>query len=122
METIDLRQELKKVDFRYEDLPEPIPQLLEFTEGKILSPYRSENTKALWSLGDLNYKPLAWTPNIRYLLYNLEDNIILEDIEGDIYIILNPTKEKINELCQQYPKGEVSLGEKYDNRFNNVEV
>ncbi len=102
-----LKDKLKDVDFGYQELNDKVVTVLEFTDGKILSPYRSESVDALWSLEDIGYKPLAWTPNVRYLLYNKEDNVILQDVEGDIYFYFNPSKEKIDELLQEYPKAEV---------------
>lgn len=120
MKTIRLQDKLNEVDFEYENLREPIPQILDFTDGKILSPFRSDSVKALWSLKDLGFTMLAWTPNVRYMLYNSDDNILIQDTEGDIDITFNPTRKYLNERLQNYPKGEVSTGEKYDSRFKRT--
>ena len=79
--------------------------------------YRSDRVDDLWSLTDRGFEPLAWTPNVRYLLYNKEKGILIHDVEGDIYIWKDPTEEIIRERVEEYPKAEVSVGEKYDSRF-----
>jgi len=84
-------------------------------EGLEYQGFRSDREKSLMDLE--GFEPLAWTPRVRYLLYNEEKDLLVRDIEGDLYIWKNPTDEKIEELVQEYPKMEVSLGEKYDSRF-----
>jgi len=93
-------------------LPEQIKNLY-------TSIYRSDQEKQLRNLE--GYKHLAWTPKIRHLYYNKQDDILVKDLEGDIYIWKNPSKETIEEQVQQWPKAEVSVGEKYDTRFNRGE-
>ena len=79
--------------------------------------YRSDRVDSLWKLKNKGFEILAWTPNVRYLLFNPKKRILISDIEGDLYIYKNPTKETLENKIQKYPKGEVSLGEKYDSRF-----
>jgi len=80
--------------------------------------FRSDRVDELWSLTDKGFKPLAWTPNVRYLLYNEERGILIHDVEGDLYIWKDPSEELIGKQVEQYPKMEVSVGEKYDSRFD----
>jgi len=80
--------------------------------------FRSDRVDELWSLTDKGFRPLAWTPNVRYLLYDEERGILIHDVEGDIYIWKDPSEELIGEQVEQYPKMEVSVGEKYDIRFD----
>ncbi len=77
--------------------------------------YKSDFEEALWNLE--GYKPLAWSGNIRSLFYNPKKGILIEEVEGDITIYKNPSESTIENLVQTYPKGEVSLGERYDSRF-----
>lgn len=86
---------------------------------KKLSPqvYRSDRTKTLANMRDEGFEHLAWTPNVRFLLYNPKEDLMLEDIEGDLVIWENPSDETIEEEVQEFPKAEVSVGEKYDSRF-----
>jgi hypothetical protein len=67
-----------------------------------------------------NFKALAWTPNVRQLYYNREKNLLLSNIEGDLFLYQNPDKAIIVEEVQKYPKAEVALGEKYDSRFQEA--
>lgn len=120
MEIVRLKNKLNEVNFEYKNLRKPIPQILDYTNGKILSPFRSDSVKALWSLKDLGFSMLAWTPNVRYMLYDPKENILIQDTEGDIDIIFNPTEKYLNERLQKYPKMEVSTGEKYDSRFKEA--
>lgn len=78
--------------------------------------YRSDQEKQLRNLK--GFQPLAWTPRVRHLYYNKKQNILVKDLEGDLYIWKNPSKETLEKQIQQWPKAEVSLGEKYDSRFN----
>lgn len=95
-------------------------------EEKIHDPFKGpylhqviEEYPILEKLGDWEiFKPLAWSGRIRSLLYNKEKNILVREVEGDLYIWKNPTDEKIEEEIQEYPKSEVTgLGEKLDSRF-----
>ena len=98
--------------------PEDLPECLQ-DYVNLYSVYRSDNKRALVNISEeTGFSWLAWTPNVRYLLYNKEKGILLEDVEGDIYFEENPTDETLEEAIQQYPKAEVSLGEKYDSRFD----
>jgi len=98
--------------------PEDLPKCLQEYED-LYSVYRSDNKRALVDIGEEEgFSWLAWTPNVRYLLYSKEEDILLEDVEGDIYFEEDPSKETIEEYVQQYPKAEVSIGEKYDSRFD----
>ena len=98
--------------------PQDLPTCLQnYTD--LYSVYRSDNVRALVELREFEgFSWLAWTTNVRYLLYSKKRNILLEDVEGDIYFEENPTEETIEEYVQQYPKAEVSIGEKYDSRFD----
>jgi len=80
--------------------------------------YRSDRVDDLWSLTDRGFEPLAWTPNVRYLFYNKDRGILVHDVEGDLYVWKDPTEETIRERVEEYPKAEVSIGEKYDSRFD----
>jgi len=80
------------------------------------SVYRSDQEKQLRNLK--GFKPLAWTPRIKHLYYNPKKQILLKDLEGDLFVWKNPSKQTIEKQVQQWPKSEVSLGEKYDSRFN----
>jgi hypothetical protein len=80
------------------------------------SPFRSDQEKKLRELE--GFKHLAWTPRIRHLYYNLEKEIMVKDVEGDFFVWKNPIKKTIEKQVQEWPKAEVSLGEKYDSRFN----
>ena len=80
--------------------------------------FRSDRVDELWSLTDRGFEPLAWTPNVRYLFYNKDRGILIHDVEGDLYIWKYPTEETIREQVEKYPKMEVSVGEKYDSRFD----
>lgn len=101
---------------------EKLEQLFEKLEGfkdlGIKSVYRSDKTKALNKLEKIGFKPLAWTPNVRYLYYNPKIDLLIKEIEGDLFVIDKPTKEYLDKCLSHYPKAEVSLGEKYDSRFN----
>jgi len=83
-----------------------------------LEVYRSDRVDDLWSLTKRGFEPLAWTPYVRYLLYNKDRGILIHDVEGDLYIWKDPTEETIRDRVQEYPKAEVSIGEKYDSRFD----
>ena len=98
--------------------PEDLPECLQ-SYVDLYSVYRTDNKRALVKLRESEgFSWLAWTTNVRYLLYSREKDILLEDIEGDIYFEEDPSEETIEEAIQQYPKAEVSLGEKYDSRFD----
>lgn len=101
----------------FEKLEEKFSMLKGFADSGIDSVYRSDQTEALNKLRRIGFQPLAWTPNIRHLYYHSRENIIIKDVEGDLFLIENPTDEEIEKEVQQYPKAEVSLGEKYDSRF-----
>ena len=79
--------------------------------------YRSDRVDSLWQLKNKGFEILAWTPNVRYLLFHPKKRILISDIEGELYIYKNPTKETLENKIQEYPQAEVSLGEKYDSRF-----
>ncbi|MCF7889758.1 hypothetical protein K9M78_00900 [Candidatus Bipolaricaulota bacterium] len=97
--------------------PEDLPKCLQEYEN-LYSVYRTENKRGLIRLQEeQGFQWLAWTPNVRYLLYNPDKEILLKDVEGDIYVEENLNGETLEEEIQQYPKAEVSLGEKYDSRF-----
>lgn len=105
-----------------EEIPEDIREFLYSDEGKkLVSVYHSEKRKALWELTDKGYEALAWTGNIRGMFYNKEKGILITETEGDIDIYVNPSEEFLKQELQEYPKGEISLGEKYDPRFQGVE-
>jgi len=80
------------------------------------SMYRSDQEKQLRNLE--GYKHLAWTPRIRHLYYNPEQDILVKDLEGDVYIWKNSSDETIEKQVQEWPKAEVAVGEKFDSRFN----
>jgi len=80
------------------------------------SMYRSDQKKQLRNLE--GYKHLAWTPRIRHLYYNPEQDILVKDLEGDVYIWKNTSDETIEKQVQEWPKAEVAVGEKFDSRFN----
>lgn len=101
-------------------LPETIRDHLMSNEGyKMVSPYHSDRRKALRELREKGFKAMAWTPNIRSMYYHKDKEILVVETEGDIDIYTEPTREFLDEQLQHYPKGEVSLGEKYDSRFNS---
>ncbi len=83
------------------------------------SVYRSDQEKSMWDLTDQGFEPLAWTPGVKYLFYNPKKDLLVKDVEGDLFITENPSKNKIIKEIQQFPKAEVSLGEKYDPRFKD---
>jgi len=97
-----------------------LEEVVEEHDLQPLSPeiYRSDRVDDLWSLTDRGFEPLAWTPNVRYLFYNKDRGILIHDVEGDLYIWKDPTEETIRERVEEYPKAEVSIGEKYDSRFD----
>jgi len=105
----------------FEELEEKFQKLEGFKDSGINSVYRSDQKKALNKLRDIGFKPMAWTPNVRYLFYNPNEEILIKDVEGDLFIYENPTQETLEEEIQNYPKAEVSIGEKYDSRFNRGE-
>jgi len=84
------------------------------------SVYRSDQTNALSKLRNKGFKPLAWTPNVRYMYYNPERNLLVKDTEGDLMIVKNPSNDYLNDCLSYYPKAEVSHGEAYDERFPEV--
>lgn len=82
------------------------------------TPYISDKRKQLRDLTKNGFKELAWTPNIRHVFYNEDKDLLVNVVEGDIFIIDEPTDEEINAILSHYPKQEVAHGEKYDERFN----
>lgn len=105
----DAMGDLEQIKYQYPSLRGISPSL-----------YRSERVDSLWQLTDKGFKPLAWTPNVRYLFYNPKKDLLVSDIEGDLRVWENPTKDIIEREVQQYPMMEVSLGEKYDRRFKRA--
>jgi len=68
---------------------------------------------------EAGYYALAYRPNVHYVYYNPEKNIMVLDIEGDHYIVENPTHEQLQEQLRRYPRSKVTgTGEKYDDRFD----
>lgn len=109
---------MEKIKPDLNDLENSVPEFL-LKNYKVFSVYHGEAVHALWDIP--GFKMLAWTHNVKYLLYDPENNILLSWIEGDIYVDRDPTPEDIDESLQYYPKAEVSLGEKYDRRFSRGE-
>lgn len=111
----DQRDDIEVISF--EELEERCEKLEGFGKDRD-SPYRSDQTKALRKLGKIGFEHLAWTPRVRHLYYNPEIDVLIKDIEGDLFYIENPTDEYLDECLSHYPKAEVSVGEKYDSRFD----
>lgn len=106
-----------------EDLQEQFDEhgKLEGTAKKLMQAagerFRSDQEKTLRELEDFQH--LAWTPRVRHLYYNPEQGVLVKDVEGDIFVWFFPSKDTIEEQVQDWPKAEVSLGERYDSRFPN---
>lgn len=93
----------------FNELPEAISNL-----GS--SVYRSDQEKQLRHM--TGFEHLAWTSKVRHLYYNPEKELLVKDVEGDLFVWKNPSEKTIEKQVQEWPKAEVSLGEKYDSRFN----
>jgi len=104
----DKRYEVRKLS-KDVNLPNQVKNLYN-------SMYRSDQEKQLRDLD--GYEHLAWTPRIKHLYYNAKQEILVKDIEGDVYIWKKPSNETIEKQVQEWPKAEVATGEKYDSRFN----
>jgi len=109
-------------EISFEELEEKFSKLEGFKESGIESVYHGEQTDALTKLRKIGFKSLAWTPNVRYHYYNPEEKLLIKWIEGDLYLIENPTEITIDKEMRSYPKAEVSHGEKYDSRFDKSKV
>ena len=103
------------INLSFDEMEEKFPSLDVIAD----TVYRGERTESLAKLRNEGYEALAWTPNVRYLYYHPEKKLMLEDVEGDLYITKNPTDNTLEEAIQQFPMGEVASGEKYDSRFGS---
>jgi hypothetical protein len=113
-------KEAEEISFK--ELEEKFQSLQGFKESGINSVYHGEQTDSLRQLEGIGFKPLAWTPNVRYHYYNPDEDLLIKWIEGDLFLIENPTEKTIEEEIRAYPKAEVCHGEKYDSRFDDSKV
>jgi hypothetical protein len=85
-----------------------------------LSDKRVSGGDPLSPLRSTGYKPIAYTPPVKYAYYNESKDLLVTATEGDIKVVENPTDDYIDDLLSYYPKAEVTgYGEKFDSRFPN---
>lgn len=119
---INLKRALREHDFNFNELDEPVPELLRYSNGDLVSPYHSKKDEALFNIShNFSFKMLAWSSGVRHVLYDPEEDVLIRDTEGDIDILWGPEPQYIKEILNSYPKSQISYGEYFDDRFPEME-